>query len=68
MLFFCAQLTAFVSYIYDGEFKDEFLCIINLPSRTRGKNIYQTIDTFSKANEIKWEPLRGFCTEVASAI
>ena len=34
-------------YIYNGEFKDEFLCIINLPSRIREEDIYQTIDTFS---------------------
>ena len=43
---FCTLLTAFVRYICDGEFKDEFLCIINLPSITRGEDIYQTIDTF----------------------
>ena len=36
---FCAQLTALMRYIYDGEFKDEFLCVINLPSRTREKDI-----------------------------
>ena len=28
--------TAFVHYIYNGEFKNEFLCIVNLPSKTRG--------------------------------
>ena len=42
---FFAQLTAFVCYIYNGEFKNEFLCIINLLSRTCGEDIYQTIDT-----------------------
>ena len=46
--FICAPLTAFVSYIYNGEFKHEFLCIINLLSRIRGEDIYQTIHTFSR--------------------
>ena len=41
---FCAQLTAFVRCIYNGE----FLCITNLPSRTHEENIYQVIDTFSR--------------------
>ena len=46
---FWTQVTAFVSYIYNGEFKHEFLCIINLPFRTCEEDIYQTIDTISKA-------------------
>ena len=33
--------------------KDEFLCIINVPFRTRGEDIYLTINTFFKANDIK---------------
>ena len=45
--FICARLTAFVSDIYNGEFKHEFLCIISLLSRIRGEDIYQTIHTFS---------------------
>ena len=40
-----AQLTAFARHIYNGEFKNEFLCIINLPSKTPEEDIYQTIDT-----------------------
>ena len=65
---FCAQLTAFVSYIYNGEFKDEFLCNINLPSITREEDIYQIIDTYFKANAMKWKPLRTLCTGVALAM
>ena len=42
----CAQLIAFVRYIHNGVMKDEFLCVIALSSRTRGEDIYQTIDTF----------------------
>ena len=53
---FCAQLTAFVRYIYNGE----FLCIINLPSRTREEDIYQIIDIYFKANDMKWKPLLEF--------
>ena len=57
---FCAQLTVFVSYTYNDEFKDEFLCIINQQSRTRGEDIYQSVDTYFKANDFKWEPLLEF--------
>ena len=61
-------LTAFVRYIYNDEFKNEFLCIINLLPRTREEDIYQTIDTVFKTNDIKWEPLRGLCVGVASVM
>ena len=43
----CAQLTAFVRYIHNGVLKDEFLCCIDLPSRTHGECVCQIIDTFS---------------------
>ena len=61
----CAQLIAFVRYVHNGAFKDEFLCILDLPSRTRGEDIFKTIDTFFKTNDIKWELLCGLCTDGA---
>ena len=64
----CAQLIAFVRYVHNGAFKDEFLCILNLPSRTRGEDIFKTIDTFFKANDIKWELLCGIYKDDASAM
>ena len=63
----CAQLIAFVRYVHNGTFKDEFLCILDLPSRTRGEDIFKTIDTFFKANDIKWELLCGLFTDGAPA-
>ena len=54
---FCAQLIPFMRYIYNGELKNEFLCIINLSSRTGGEDIYQTVDTIFKANDMKSESL-----------
>ena len=43
----CARLIAFVrGYIHNGAFKDEFLCTLDLPSRTRGEDIFKTTDTF----------------------
>ena len=62
-----AQLIAFVRYVHNGEFKEEFLCILDLPSRTR-EDIFKTIDTFFKANDIKWELLCGLCTDGAPAM
>ena len=44
---------------HNGELKDEFLYIINLPSGTRREDIYQTINTLFKANGNKWELLNG---------
>ena len=64
----CAQLIAFVRYVHNSAFKDEFLCILDLPFRTRGKDIFKTIDTFFKANDIKWELLCGLCTDGAPAM
>ena len=63
-----AQLTAFVRYIYNGEFKNEFLCITNLPPTTPEEDFHQTIYTIFKGNDIKWEPLHGLCTGVSSAM
>ena len=54
--------------VHNSAFKDEFLCILDLPSRTRGKDIFKTIDTFFKANDIKWELLCGLCTDGAPAM
>ena len=34
-----AQRIAFVRYVHNGEFKNEFLCILDLPSKTRGEDI-----------------------------
>ena len=67
---FCsfAQLTAFVSYIYNNEFKNEFLCITNVPLTTSEEDIHQTIVTVFKTNDIKWEPLHEHCTGDASAM
>ena len=67
---FClfAQLTTFVRYIYNGEFKNEFLCITNLPPTTPEEDFHQTIVTVFKTNDIKWEPLHGLCTGVVSAM
>ena len=64
----CAQLIAFVRYVHKGVFKDEFLCIVDLPSTTRGEDIFKTIDAFFKANDIKWEQLCGLCTDGALAM
>ena len=61
---FCAQLYSIRAHIYDGE----FLCIINLPSRTREEDIYQIIDIYFKTNVMRWKPMRGLCTGVASAM
>ena len=59
---------AFVHYVHNGAFKDEFLCILDLPSRTRKEDIFKTIDTFFEANDIKWELLCGLCTDGAPAM
>ena len=64
----CAQLIAFVRYVHKGAFKDELLCIVDLPSTTLGEDIFQTIDAFFKANDIKWEQLCGLCTNGAPAM
>ena len=39
-----------------------------MPSRTRGKDIFQTFETFFKANDIKWELLCGLCKNGALAM
>ena len=63
----CAQLIGFVRYVHNGVFKDGFLYILDLPSRTR-EDLFKTINTFFKANGIKWELLRELCADGAPAM
>ena len=45
---FCAELIAFVLYIHNGEFKDHFLCIINLRQEHVEKIFIQLLILFSR--------------------
>jgi len=58
---------AFISYIHNSAFKDEFLCVLDALSRTCG-DVFQAIDTFFRANDVKWELLCGLCTDGAPAM
>ena len=42
----CAQLTCFVRYIYEGDFKDDFLFCLHLPTTTRGMDIFEKVNEF----------------------
>ena len=54
----CSQLISFICYIHNSAFKDEFLWILDLPSRTHEK-------IFFRANDIEWELLCSLYTDDA---
>ena len=45
---FSLQVIAFVRYVNNDVFKDQFLYILDLPSRIRRKDFFETIGTFSR--------------------
>ena len=64
----CSQLISFIRCIHNSAFKDEFLCVLVLPSRIRGEDIFQIMNSFFRANNIKWELLCSLCTDGAPAM
>ena len=64
----CAQLLVYARYLQSNTFKDEFLCCLELSSRTRGEDVFEAVDDFFKVNCLQWSELCGSCTDGAPAM
>ncbi|KAM4808386.1 zinc finger BED domain-containing protein 5-like [Rhinophrynus dorsalis] len=63
-----AQLLAFIRFIYNDRIIEQFLCCLELPMRTRGEDIFKTLDCFMKENNLHWLNCVGICTDGAPAM
>ncbi|XP_036354669.1 zinc finger BED domain-containing protein 5-like [Octopus sinensis] len=64
----CAQLIIFARYVYDGDFKEEFLFSYLLESTTKGEDIFQAISTFFENVGLSWNNVCCCTTDGAPAM
>ena len=64
----CAQLICFVRYVYDGDFKKEFLFCVPLETTRRGIDIFEKMNEFFLNNGLTLENICDICTDGAPAM
>ena len=64
----CSQLLVYVRYVYEKEFKEEFLLCRELETTTKVQDVFVLIDNFFQENGIEWKNLCGICTDGAPAM
>ncbi|XP_076803440.1 zinc finger BED domain-containing protein 5-like [Clavelina lepadiformis] len=64
----CSQLLVYVRYIYEGDFKDEFLFCKPLETTTTARDVFDTVGSFLQNHGIPWENVCGVCTDGAPAM
>ncbi|XP_029654076.2 tetratricopeptide repeat protein 30A-like [Octopus sinensis] len=64
----CAQLIIFARYVYDGDFKEEFLFSYSLESTTKGEDIFQAISMFFDSVGLSWNNVCCCTTDGAPAM
>ena len=60
----CSQLLVYVRYIYEGDFKDEFLFCKPLETTTTARDVFDTVGSFLQNYDIPC----GVCTDGAPAM
>ena len=64
----CAILLCFVRYKGKTNFKEEFLCYIDLPGRTTGSEIFRLLNTYFSEKDINWANCIGVCSDGAASM
>ena len=62
-----AKLCVYVRYVYDKHLEDDF-CFVKLNARTTAREIFDKVDRFFEAHDIKWKHTIGVCTDDAQAM
>ena len=65
---YLAQLCVYARYVYDKHLEDEFLFCKTLNTRTTATAIFDKVDRFFEAHDIKWKHAIGVCTDSAPAM
>ena len=60
-----AQLLVFVRFINDDEIINKFLCCREMPTTTRGQDIFDMITGYLKKMNLTWKFCVGICTDGA---
>jgi len=63
-----AQLIAFVRFIDEGVIINQFLCCKNLPSTTKGQDVFDILTTYLKKHGLSWDSCAGICTDGAPSM
>ena len=58
-----AQLLVFVRFINDDEIINQFLCCKEMPTTTRGQDIFDMITGYLKKMNLTWKFCVGICTD-----
>ena len=58
----------YVRYIYNGDFKEEFLFCQALETTTTAKDICDKVGSFLGLQGFKWKNVHGVCTDGAPAM
>ena len=60
-----AQLLVFVSFINDGDIINQFLCCREMPTTTRGQDIFDMITGYPHTQNLTWTFCVGICHDGA---
>jgi hypothetical protein len=63
-----AQLLVFIRFIHNDRISEKLLCCQELPMRTRGEDIFKTLNCFMKENNLPWINCIGICTNGAPSM
>ncbi|XP_076806381.1 zinc finger BED domain-containing protein 5-like [Clavelina lepadiformis] len=64
----CCQLLVYVRFTQDNSVKTELLMSQDLPSTTRGKDIFNVVNDFFRLNDLDWGKLVGCTTDGAPSM
>ena len=64
----CSRLLVYVRYIYEGDFKDEFLLCKPLETATTACDVFNKVGSFLQNHHIPWGNVCGVCTDGALAM
>ena len=64
----CSQLLVYVRYIYEGDFKDEFLFCKPLEAITTVRDVFEIFGSFLQNRDIPRGNVCGVCTDGAPAM
>ena len=62
----CSQLLVYVRYIYEGDFKEEFLFCKPLETTNTARDVFDTVGSFLQNHDIPW--VCGVCADGAPAM
>ena len=62
-----ATLLVYVRYIHQGDLHEDVLCVLSLPTKTTGEELFKSLDGFI-SGQLQWSFCVGICTDGAAAM